>query len=110
MVWRLLLRAEAADSRCTRSSAADEALTKGFSAERRALICFMSARQFSIAVSASISLGTIAPQQSYMGALLKKRSKATVLFWTRTWHVRDARISSPCMGWTLGEFVAVPGV
>jgi hypothetical protein len=62
MVRRLLLRAEAADSRCTRSSAADEALTKGFSAERPALICSMSARQFLSTVSAS-SLGTIAPPQ-----------------------------------------------
>jgi hypothetical protein len=52
---KLFLRAAAADSRCNRNSAADEPLTKGFSAERPALICLMSARQFSSTVSASIS-------------------------------------------------------
>jgi catechol 2,3-dioxygenase-like lactoylglutathione lyase family enzyme len=40
VVRRLLLRAEAADSRCNRSSAADEALTKGFSVERSAAVHF----------------------------------------------------------------------
>jgi hypothetical protein len=53
------LRAAAAVSRCNRSSSADEALTKGFSAERPALICFVSARQFSSTASTAISFTTI---------------------------------------------------
>jgi hypothetical protein len=58
MVRALLLRAEAAASRCNRSSSADETLTKGFSVENPALICFMSARQLSSTTSISF---TIAP-------------------------------------------------
>jgi hypothetical protein len=38
VVPRLLLRIEAADSRCNRSSASDETSMKGFSAESLAII------------------------------------------------------------------------
>ena len=54
------LRAEAADSRCDRSSASAETSRRsGSSEERAASICSMSARQCSSTASTSISLATI---------------------------------------------------
>jgi hypothetical protein len=77
MVRRLLSRAEAADSRYKRSSALNETLTKGLSAESPAMISSMSARQFSSAAPASISLCMIAPPAKLIWALFsgpKQRS------------------------------------